>query len=305
MWVFTNSSIDSVVAYKYFLKSYGGCCVSRYLLDQSSFTTFSLDVETLCICSQMMDSVEGYQVSRFCIYLFYISKHLVYYIKPMRNQQYCQGVSCANFIFSINFLILLLFLLLQSFSHQRQLMVFPWSFSDRESPQVSRTLLNILAVFNNAVIWMVSTRPPTSKSSRPFNNLLVTVPKAPIAIDTIVTLMFHSFFFNSLTKSRYLFFFSHSFSSILWSAGTVKSTILLVLFFFFFFDYYKVWSSVRDQVIRVYIKVPSEFMCVIFQDRCWVVHIPFVLMFKFKFLAHFPQDHHAYPVVSSLVLFLC
>ena len=34
---------------------------------------------------------------------------------------------------------------------------------------------------------MVSTRPPTSKSSRPFNNLLVTVPKAPITIGIIVT----------------------------------------------------------------------------------------------------------------------
>ena len=29
---------------------------------------------------------------------------------------------------------------------------------------------------------MASTRPPTSKSSRPFNNPLVTVPKTPITI---------------------------------------------------------------------------------------------------------------------------
>ena len=68
------------------------------------------------------------------------------------------------------------------------------SFSDSKSPQVSRTLLSILAIFNNAVVWMVSTRPPTSKSSRPFNDLLVTVPKAPITIGIIVTFMFHSFF---------------------------------------------------------------------------------------------------------------
>ena len=82
-------------------------------------------------------------------------------------------------------------------------MVFHWSLSDCKSPQVSRTLLSILAVFNNAVIWMVSTRPPTFKSSRPFNNPLVTVPKAPITIGTIVTFMFHSFF-NSPARSRYL-----------------------------------------------------------------------------------------------------
>ena len=46
-------------------------------------------------------------------------------------------------------------------------------------------------------------------------------------------------------------------------------------------------------------------MCVIFKGRCWVVHIPFVCMVKFKFLAHLPVDHLAHPVVSSLVLLLC
>ena len=111
-------------------------------------------------------------------------------------------------------------------------MVFHWSLSDSKSPQVSRTLLSILAVFHDAVVWMVSTCSPTSNSSRPFNNPLVTVPKAPITIGTIVTLMFHSFF-NSLASSRYLSFFSHSFSFILWSAWTAKSTILQILFFFF------------------------------------------------------------------------
>ena len=79
-------------------------------------------------------------------------------------------------------------------------MVFHWRLSDSKSPQVSRTLLSILSVFNNAVVWMVSTRPPTSKSSRPFNNPLVTVPKAPITIGITVSFMFHSFF-NSLARS--------------------------------------------------------------------------------------------------------
>ena len=83
-------------------------------------------------------------------------------------------------------------------------MVFHWSLSDSKSPQVSRTLLSILAVLSNAVVWMVSTRPPTSKSSSPFSNpkgllkgledLEVTVPNAPITIGIIVTCMFHSFF---------------------------------------------------------------------------------------------------------------
>ena len=116
-------------------------------------------------------------------------------------------------------------------------MVFPRSLSDSKSPQVSRTLLGIQVVLSNTVIWIVSTRPPTSKSSRLFNNPLVTVPKTPNTIGTIVTFMFHSFF-NSLARLRYLSFFSHSFSFILWSAGTAKSTILQVLFLFFVVDYY-------------------------------------------------------------------
>ena len=108
-------------------------------------------------------------------------------------------------------------------------MVFHWSLSDSKSPQVSRTRLSILAVLSNAVVWIVSTRLPTSNSSRPFNNPLVTVPNAPITIGTIITFMFHSFF-NSLARSRYLSFFSLSFRFILWSAGTAKSTILQILF---------------------------------------------------------------------------
>ena len=95
------------------------------------------------------------------------------------------------------------YLLFYSFSHQY--------LSDSKSPLVSRTLLRILAVLSNAVIWIVSTRPPTSKSSRPFNNPLVIVPKVPITIGTIVTFMFHSIF-NSLPRSKYSSFFSHSFS---------------------------------------------------------------------------------------------
>ena len=108
-------------------------------------------------------------------------------------------------------------------------MVFHWSLSDSKSPQVSRIRLSILAVLSNAVVWIVCTRPLTFKSSRPFNNPLVTVPNAPITIGTVVTFMFHSFF-NSLARLRYLSFVSFSFRFILWSAGTARSTILQILF---------------------------------------------------------------------------
>ena len=122
------------------------------------------------------------------------------------------------------------YLLLDSFSHQLTQMVFHWSLSPSTTPQVSRTLLSILTVFNNVLVWMVSNRLLTSKSSSPFNSPLVTVPKALIPFSIIVTFMFHCFF-NSLARSWYLSFFSFSFSFILSSAGTAESTILMVVFF--------------------------------------------------------------------------
>ena len=117
-------------------------------------------------------------------------------------------------------------------------MVFHWRLSESMSSQISRTLLSILVVLNNVVVWMVSTRPLISTSSSPFNYLLLNVPKV---------------FFNSLARSRYLSFLSHFFNFTLWSAGKAKSTNLQVLFFFFV-NYYEVWSSGRDLVIRLYLK---------------------------------------------------
>ena len=97
-------------------------------------------------------------------------------------------------------------------------MIFHWGLSDSKSPQVSRSLLSILADFNNAVVWIVSTHPLISKSSTPCTKPLVTVPSAPITVGITVTLMFHRFFFLLQGLTR-------------WSAGTAKSTIQQTLFF--------------------------------------------------------------------------
>ena len=83
-------------------------------------------------------------------------------------------------------------------------MVFHWSLSDTKTPEVSRNILSILAVFNNVVVWMVSTRLSNSKSFRPFNNPLACVAKALITIGTVVNLIFHSFFFQFSSKFKVL-----------------------------------------------------------------------------------------------------
>ena len=161
-------------------------------------------------------------------------------------------------------------------------MVFHGSLSDSKSPQVSRTLLSILAVLSNAIMWIVYTRPPTSKSSSPFNNPLVTVPKAPITIGIIVIFMFHSMF-----------------SSLARSAGTAKSTILQFLFFCWLLLGLVFWPRLGNPCI-----CQSPIGVYVLFSRT-AGHISFVGMVKFKFLAHLPVDHLAHPAVSSFILLLC
>ena len=75
------------------------------------------------------------------------------------------------------------------FSHQRLLKVFQWSLSDNKSPQISRTLLSILADLNNAVVQIVLNRSPISNSSSPLSKPLGSIPSAPIAINITITLI--------------------------------------------------------------------------------------------------------------------
>ena len=90
-----------------------------------------------------------------------------------------------------------------SLKQWRTLRVFHWSLTDNKSSHVSRNLLSILADLNNAVVWIVSNIPFSSKSSSPFTNL--------ITIGITVTFMFNSFF-SSLARSSYLSFFLLSFN---------------------------------------------------------------------------------------------
>ena len=80
------------------------------------------------------------------------------------------------------------------------------SLSDSKSPQVSWTLLSILADLNNTVALMVFTHPLVSKSSSPCTSPLVTVPRAPMTIGIIVTFMFYSFSVLLLGLRTYLSF---------------------------------------------------------------------------------------------------
>ena len=105
--------------------------------------------------------------------------------------------------------------------------VFYWSLRDCKSPEVSMTLLSILANLNSASIWIVSICPLIPNSSSHLSKTLGTVPNTPIITGITVTLIFHNFL-SSLAKSKYLSLFSLSLILTLWSAGTAKSIIWLV-----------------------------------------------------------------------------
>ena len=132
-------------------------------------------------------------------------------------------------------------------------MVFHRNLRDSKSPPVSRTLLSILADLNNEVVWIVSIHLLISKSSSPFNNPMMTVPRAPITIGIIVTFMFHSFF-NSLARSRYLSLSYHYYILIInlslhftffqfYSVVSRDSKVHNFSSSLFFVDHYKVWLS--------------------------------------------------------------
>ena len=68
-----------------------------------------------------------------------------------------------------------------------------WSLGDSKSPQVSKTLVCIVAVL--IMLYFVGS-PIVFVFSTLFTNSLVIVPSAPIIIGITVTFMFHSFRFS-------------------------------------------------------------------------------------------------------------
>ena len=126
------------------------------------------------------------------------------------------------------------------------------------TPLKSPGLFSVFKQVSAMLQFGLSPRHPLiSQSSSPFTNTLVTIPSVPITIGIADTFMFQSFF-NSLASSRYVCFFLFSFNFTLQLYETAKSTIMYSSLFFV--DYYKVWSSGQDYVIRLYLKIQEEFV---------------------------------------------
>ena len=135
---------------------------------------------------------------------------------------------------------LVLFTLHWEFLSQRLRLFFLWSLSDSKSLQISRTLLSILAVLNNTLIWMVSTRPLIFKFPRPITKPLGIVPSAPVTIDITVTFSCSIVVFSSRARSNYLSLISFSFNfiSVVRLDGKIHysaDSLFFSSFFFLFF----------------------------------------------------------------------
>ena len=145
-------------------------------------------------------------------------------------------------------------------------MIFQWSLTDDKSPQISRTLFHILSDLNNAVVWIVSTRPVIFKSSRPCTNHLVTVPWIPITIGINVTFMFHCFF-PSKAKSWYSFRFllmSKSHRSLCVSFSRTDSGLCIYHLF--------VWLNLNLLNNSLWITWPTQSCLVLFSFRSNLLH---------------------------------
>ena len=162
--------------------------------------------------------------------------------------------------------------------------------------QVSTTLLSILADLSNAIVWMVSTGSFISNSSSTCTKLLVTIQSTPITVDITIIFVFHGFF-SSLARSWYLsLFVFFQFYPVV--SQNCKVHFLVGSLFLLTITRSGHLAEIRCSVC--FLKIPEKFVDLIF----WVVHIPFVLMVKFKILAQFPVDQLPYPVVSSPLIII-
>ena len=71
-----------------------------------------------------------------------------------------EGFCCVSFKFIIIFIIIIIIIIIQIFPTS-----ISWSLSDSKSPQVSKTILNIVDNLSKAVVEIVLICPPISTSS--------------------------------------------------------------------------------------------------------------------------------------------
>ena len=158
-----------------------------------------------------------------------------------------------------------------SFSHQSLLMVSHWILRDSRSPLVPVPILCWL--YLKLQLQLVSPSPSSSTD-----------------------------FFSSLARSRYLSFFSLSFSFTLWLAETAKTTIQQIFLFCWLLLGIVVWPRLGDPSVS---QNPMGVCASHYPGQILGYLYTFFSRVKFKLLSRFSVDHLTHPIVSSLIIFLC
>ena len=117
----------------------------------------------------------------------------------------------------------------------------------------------------------------------------------PTTISITITLIIVSFF-SSLARSKNLSIFFTLFCYYFVVHWNDKIHETSSSFFFIITSTISI-SSDLDVVIRLFLKVPENFICLILLNGFSLVHIPFGRMVKFYSLAQFPVDHFSHPVL--------
>ena len=104
---------------------------------------------------------------------------------------------------------------------------------------------------------------------------------------------------SSLENSKYFSLFLFFLFILFDPLG--RQSPLFGRFFFFFQLLLYIWSSTRDKMICLYLKIPDNFLRLIIRYGFWFWHVPFFFWVKFEFLAQFPGDHLPYRIFYDLI----
>ena len=152
----------------------------------------------------------------------------------------------------------IIFSLLSSFSHQFWLVDFHWNPNDSKSLQVFRSFRRILADFNSAEVCIVSILFLVSNSS----NLVVTFEDR----SKRTNYYWHHRHLHLLQLFLLIFFWQNP-SIFSFSFGGPLEQQSTLAYKFFLLNHLFVWSSGENNVTGLYLKIPENFMHLIFYER--------------------------------------
>ena len=175
-----------------------------FLIEQGPGTYLSFCFLSISLSGQPRQ--QSLQFGKFFLFSFFFLLLIISWSGRLAEIRWfvCMSKSQRSFRVSFSrtdsgFVIIIITLLIVSFSHKRQLMAFHWSLSDSNSPIVSMTLLSILASLNYDGVCTVSIHLPMSNSSSAFSKALGTILNTPTTTGITVTLMFY-IFLSSLAR---------------------------------------------------------------------------------------------------------